>query len=74
MNVYNFKTQPMMGKVVLILTYPFAIGVHWIEWRRMRKLKRIVRNHIGDACEDPQGVTAEIVKEASSELREIYGK
>ena len=74
MNVYNFKTQPMMGKVVLILTYPFAIGVHWIEWRRMRKLKRIVRKGISDACKNPQGVTAEIVNEASWELRCIYGK
>ena len=72
--MHNFKSQSMTGKIVLILTYPFAIGVHWVEWRRMRKLKRIVRNHIGDACEDPQGVTAEIVNEASSELRYIYGK
>jgi len=74
MNLHNFKYQSPMGKVVLLLTYPLTIGVHWVEWRRMRKLKRIVRKGISDACKNPQGVTAEIVNEASWELRSIYGK
>ena len=41
---------------------------------RARKLKRIIRKGLPEACKNPQGVTAEIVDEASWELRSIYGK
>ncbi len=72
--MHNFKSQPIMGKAILILTYPFVFPYHIQEWMRERKLKRIIRKGIADACKDPQGVTAEIVNEASCELRMIYGK
>jgi len=74
MNMYNFKSQPMIGKAILILTYPILFPHHIGEWMRERKLKRIIRKGIADACKDPQSVTAEIVNEASCELRMIYGK
>jgi len=63
-----------MGKVILLITYPVVFPYHIQEWLRMRKLKRIVRKGIAEACKNPQGVTAEIVDEASCELRMIYGK
>ena len=74
MNILNFKSQPMMGKVVLLLTYPIAFPHHFQEFRRIRKLKRIVRKGISEACRNPQSVTAEIVNKASWELHSIYGK
>jgi hypothetical protein len=74
MNLHNFKDQDTKGKAILILTYPFAIGVHWIEWRRMRKLQCMIRKWIGAACKNPKGHEAEMVKEWSDELRWIYGK
>ena len=74
MNLHNFKDQDTKGKALLILTYPFAIGIHWMEWRRMKKLQRMIRKWIGAACRNPQGAEAEMVKEWSDELRWIYGK
>ena len=74
MNLHNFKDQDTKGKALLILTVPFAIGIHWMEWRRMRKLKRMIRKWIGAACKNPKGVEAEMVSEWSRELRCIYGK
>ena len=74
MNLHNFKDQDTKGKAILILTYPFAIGVHWMEWCRMRKLQRLIRKWISAACKNPQGAEAEMVKEWSNELHEIYGK
>ena len=55
MNLHNFKDQDAKGKAILILTYPFAIGVHWMEWRRMKKLQRMIRKWIGAACKNPKG-------------------
>ena len=63
-----------MGKIVLILTYPLAIGIHIDEWMRVRKLQRIVRKGIAEACRNPHSVTAEIVSDASRELCSVYGK
>lgn len=63
-----------MGKVALILTYPLAIGIHIDEWMRVRKLQRIVRKGIAEACRNPKGIVAEIVDDASWELRSVYGK
>ncbi len=74
MNLHNFKYQSPMGKAILILTYPILFPHHIGEWMRERKLKNIIRKGIADACKDPQSVTAEIVNEASWELRSIYGK
>lgn len=74
MNLHNFKYQSPMGKAILILTYPILFPYHIGELMRERKLKRIIRKGIADACKDPQSVTAEIVNEASWELRSIYGK
>jgi len=74
MNLHNFKYQSPMGKAILILTYPILFPHHIGEWMRERKLKSIIRKGIADACKDPQSVTAEIVNEASWELRSIYGK
>ena len=74
MNIHNFKSQSMMGKVVLILTYPIAFPHHFQEFLHIRRLKRIVRKGISEACRNPQGVTAEIVNEASWELYSIYGE
>ena len=74
MNLHNFKYQSPMGKAILILTYPILFPHHIGELMRERKLKRIIRKGIADACKDPQSVTAEIVNEASWELRSIYGK
>jgi len=45
-----------------------------MEWRRMKKLQRLIRKWIGAACKNPQGAEAEMVKEWSDELRWIYGK
>ena len=74
MNLHNFKYQSPTGKAILILTYPILFPHHIGEWMRERKLKRIICKGIADACKDPQSVTAEIVNEASWELRSIYGK
>jgi len=74
LNIQNFKEQSTTGKALLILTYPLAIGIHWSEWRKMRRLQRLIRQWIGAACKNPQGVEAEFVKEWSEELRYIYGK
>ena len=74
MNTHNFKQQPIMGKVALILTYLLAIGIHIDEWMRVRKLQRIVRKGIAEACRNPHSVTAEIVSDASWELCSVYGK
>ena len=74
MNTHNFKQQSVMGKVTLILTYPLAIGIHIHEWKRMRKLQRIVRKGIAEACRNPKGTVAEIVSDASWELSTVYGK
>jgi hypothetical protein len=74
MNLHNFKYQSPMGKAILILTYPIIFPHHVGEWMRARKLKRIIRKGLPEACKNPQGVTAEIVDEASWELRSIYGK
>jgi hypothetical protein len=45
-----------------------------MEWRRMKKLQRMIRKWIGAACKNPNGHEAEMVKEWSDELRWIYGK
>ena len=74
MNLHNFKDQDTKGKAILILTYPAAILIHWMEWRRMKKLQRMIRKWIGTACKNPNGHEAEMVKEWSDELRWIYGK
>ena len=74
MNLHNFKYQSPMGKAILILTYPILFPHHIGELMRERKLKRIIRKGISDACKDPKSVTAEIITEASAELRMIYGK
>lgn len=74
MNLHNFKDQDAKGKAILILTYPFAIGIHLGEWLRMRKLQRMIRKWLPAACKNPQGAEAEMVKEWSDELRWIYGK
>tara|TARA_R100000654_G_scaffold59939_1_gene86691 strand:+ start:12529 stop:12753 length:225 start_codon:yes stop_codon:yes gene_type:complete len=74
MNIQNFKDQNATGKAILILTYPILFPHHIGELMRERKLKRIIRKGISEACKDPKSVTAEIVNEASCELRMIYGK
>jgi hypothetical protein len=74
MNIHNFKDQSNKGKALLLLTYPLAIGVHWMEWRRMRKLQCQISKWIGYACKNPKGLEAEMVSEWSEELRCIYGK
>ena len=74
MNLHNFKDQDTKGKAILILTYPFAIGIHLGEWLRMRKLQRMIRKWLPAACKNPQGTEAEMVKEWSYELHDIYGK
>lgn len=74
MNIHNFKEQSTTGKALLILTYPFAIGIHWSEWRRMKHLQRLIKRWIPVACKNPKGHEAECVTEWSKELREIYGK
>ena len=74
MNMFNYNNQSIGGKIVLILTFPLAIGIHFYEWKRMRKLQRIVRKGISKACRNPHSVTAEIVSDASWELRSVYGK
>ena len=74
MNMHNFKYQSPMGKAILILTYPILFPHHIGEYMRVRKLKRIIRKGLPEACKNPQSVTAEIVNEASWELRSIYGK
>lgn len=72
--MHNFKYQSPMGKAILIITYPILFPHHIGELMRERKLKSIIRKGIADACKDPKSVTAEIVTEASAELRMIYGK
>jgi len=72
--MFNYNNQSIGGKIVLLLTYPLAIGIHFHEWKRMRKLQRIVRKGIAEACRNPKGTVAEIVSDASWELRCIYGK
>ena len=74
MNLHNYKQQSAVGKAALILTYPFAIGVHWSEWRRMKQLQYLIKRWIPVACKNPKGYEAECVTEWSEELREIYGK
>ena len=74
MNTHNFKDQSNKGKALLLLTYPLTIGVHYMEWHRMRKLQRMIRKWISVACKNPNGHEAEMVKEWSYELNDIYGK
>jgi len=74
MNIHNFKNQNAKAKALIVLTYPLAIGVHWTEWRRMRKLQRRIRKWISYACKNPNGLEAEKVSEWSDELRCVYGK
>ena len=74
MNIHNFKDQSNKGKALLLLTYPLAIGIHWTEWRRMRKLQHRIRKWISYACKNPNGFEAEKVSEWSDELRCVYGK
>ena len=74
MNIHNFKDQSNTGKALLLLTYPFAIGIHLGEWLRERKLKRMIRKWLPTACKNPQGTEAEMVEEWSRELHYIYGK
>jgi len=74
MNMFNYRNQTIVGKIVLILTFPLAISIHFREWKRMRKLQRIVRKGIAEACRNPHSVVAEIVSDASWELRSVYGK
>ncbi len=57
MNIHNFKDQSNKGKALLLLTYPLAIGVHYMEWHRMRKLQRMIRKWISAACKNPNGQT-----------------
>ncbi len=72
--MFNYRNQTIVGKIVLILTFPLAISIHFREWKRMRKLQRIVRKGIAEACRNPHSVVAEIVSDASWELRSVYGK
>lgn len=72
--MFNYNNQSVGGKIVLLITYPLAIGIHFHEWKRMRKLQRIVRKGIAEACRNPKGTVAEIVSDASWELRSVYGK
>jgi hypothetical protein len=72
--MFNYNKQTIGGKIVLLLTYPLAIGIHFHEWKRMRKLQRIVRKGIAEACRNPKGTVAEIVSDASWELHSVYGK
>ena len=74
MNRFSYKIQSVGGMIVLILTFPLAFGIHFHEWKRMRKLQRIVRKGIAEACRNPHSVTAEIVSDASWELHSVYGK
>ena len=74
MNLHNYKQQSAVGKAALILTFPFAIGIHLGEWLRERKLKRMIRKWLPVAIKKPNGHEAKMVKEWSSELRYIYGK
>jgi hypothetical protein len=72
--MFNYRNQTIVGKIVLILTFPLAISIHFREWKRMRKLQRIVRKGIAEACRNPHSAVAEIVSDASWELHSVYGK
>ena len=39
-----------MGKAILILTYPILFPHHIGEYMRVRKLKRIIRKGLPEAC------------------------
>mgnify|MGYP003113566604 CR=1 FL=1 len=74
MNTHNFKDQSAFGKTILIFTYPLAIGIHFQEWRKMKRLQRNIKKWIGPACRNSNSVEAQFVKEWSEELHCIYGK
>lgn len=74
MNINNYRNQKASGRALLVITYPLAIGIHFVEWRRMRKLRHLIRSWISYACKHPDTVMAGKVSEWSDELHTVYGK
>ena len=70
----NFKNQTLINKAIIIITFPFAIGIHLSEWLRERKLKRMIRKWLPVAIKKPNGHESKMVEKWSKELRFVYGK